>query len=216
MTWSASFTSMIACAQALSDMAARDTVRSQIVTFLKVGLPLAALALMSTVFLLARAPIKDGDIPYAEIVEIAREPRVSGAQVSGVAKDGTVIELTADRAQPDGNIIRIEGLFADIDAADGTVIDIRAGQGEIDNDTQIARLFGLARLDTSSGYEMETSGLTANLETGRIESEGALEVVAPYGNLTAGRLVIEADAETGQRMLFDGGVRLLYQPQRED
>lgn len=197
-------------------MPARDHLRSQIVRFLKVGLPLAALALMSTVFLLAKAPVTDGEIPYADIAEIAQEPRVSGAQVTGVASDGSVIEINADKAQPEGRVIRIEGLSADIQSVEGTEIRLRAGEGEIDNDDQIARLFGLARIETSNGYEMETSGLTANLDTGRIESDGALEIQSPFGELTAGRLVIETDGPDGQRMLFEDGVHLLYHPQQRD
>lgn len=197
-------------------MATRDAFRSQLVNFLKIALPLAALALMSTVFLIARAPVTDGDIPYAEIAEIAREPRVSGAQVSGMASDGSVIEIHANKAQPDGSMIRIEGLAADLNATDGTLVTLRSGTGTIDSATNIAQLAGLTRVETSNGYEMETAGLSADLGTGRIESDGALEVQAPYGQLTAGSLVIESDPETGQRMLFEGGVRLLYQPQQRD
>lgn len=188
---------------------------SQFVGFLKITLPLAALALMSTVFLFARAPTQDSAIPYAEIEEIAREPRLSGAQLSGVADDGSVIELTARTTRPDGDVISAESLAAGIDTADGTRIDIHAGTGIIDNAAQTARLTGLARMETSNGFEMETSGFTANLATGRITSDGPLEVQAPFGSLTAGLLVIETpDGGDGQVMLFQNGVRLVYTPQQ--
>lgn len=188
---------------------------SQFVGFLKITLPLAALALMSTVFLFARAPSQETTIPYAEIEEIAREPGLSGAQFSGVADDGSVIELTARNARPQGDVLMAETLSAGIDTVDGTRIDISAGQGEIDNGAQTARLTGLARLVTSNGYEMETAGFTTDLATGRIASEGALEVQAPFGSLTAGQLVIETPADgDGQVMLFQNGVRLIYTPQQ--
>ncbi|NBD30799.1 MAG: hypothetical protein GVY31_12265 [Alphaproteobacteria bacterium] len=198
-------------------MARADTRRSRYVAILKVVLPLVALALMSTVFLLARAPLPSGDIPYAEIEEIARESRVSGAQVSGVATDGSIIEVIAGQARPNGPVIDIDDLRANILSADGVEISIRAGDGEVDSSTQIARLFGLTRLTTSNGYEMETTGLSASIESGRIESEGALEVRAPYGELTAGKLVIETpEGASGQRMLFQEGVRLVYHPKQGD
>lgn len=188
---------------------------SQFVGFLKITLPLAALALMSTVFLFARAPTQDSTIPYAEIEEIAREPRLSGAQLSGVADDGSIIELTARTTRPDGNLISAETLAAVIDTADGTRIDIRAGQGVIDEAAQTARLTGLARMETSNGYNMETTGFTADLASGRITSDGALEIQAPFGSLTAGQLVIETpEGATGQVMLFQNGVRLVYTPQQ--
>lgn len=188
---------------------------SNFVGFLKITLPLAALALMSTVFLFARAPTQETTIPYAEIEAIAQEPRLSGAQMSGMADDGSIIQLTARTTRPNGKILSAESLTAGIDTADGTRIDIRAGGGEIDNANQIARLTGLARMETSNGFEMETAGFTANLATGRIVSDGALEVQAPFGALTAGQLVIETpDGADGQVMLFQNGVRLIYTPQQ--
>ena len=192
-----------------------DNLYSKFVGFLKITLPLAALALMSTVFLFARAPTQDSAVPYAEIEEIAREPRLSGAQVSGVADDGSVIQLTAETARPLGDVLLVETMFASIDVVNGIHIDIRAGRGEINNATRIARLTGLARIETSNGYEMETAGITANLTTGQITSDGALEIQAPFGSLTAGQMIIKTPEEMdGQVMLFQNGVRLVYTPQQ--
>jgi lipopolysaccharide export system protein LptC len=196
-------------------MLGEDNLYSQFVGFLKITLPLAALALMSTVFLFARAPSQDSAVPYAEIEEIAREPRLSGAQVSGVADDGSVIQLTAETARPLGDVLLVETIFASIDAVDGIHIDIRAGRGEINNATRIASLTGLTRVETSNGYEMETAGITANLTTGQIISDGALEVQAPFGSLTAGQMIIETpEGMGGQVILFQNGVRLVYTPQQ--
>ncbi|MBU2992246.1 hypothetical protein Q4555_09955 [Octadecabacter sp. 1_MG-2023] len=192
-----------------------DNLYSQFVGILKITLPLAALALMSTVFLFARAPTQDSAIPYAEIEQLAQEPRLSGAQLSGVADDGSVIELTARTTRPNGSTIAADNIQASIETVDGTHIDIRAGGGEIDNDARIARLTGLAHLETSNGYEMEALGFVAELSTGRIASDGNIEGLAPFGSLSAGQLVIETpEGSTGQVMLFQNGVRLIYTPQQ--
>lgn len=196
-------------------MIAPEDAYSRFIGFLKVALPLTALALMSTVFLLARAPSQDAEIPYAEIEEIAREPRIAGAQMSGVADDGSVIEITARATRPNGPLITTEALAAQIDTAEGHQIIISAGQGEIDQTRRTARLFGLARMETSNGYELETAGFTANLVSGRIASDGPLEVQTPFGSLTAGQLILETPlGGTGQVMLFQNGVRLVYTPQQ--
>lgn len=188
---------------------------SQVVGFLKIVLPLTALALMATVFLFARAPTQEPTIPYADIEEIAREPRVSGARMSGVASDGSIIELTARTTRPNGAVITTEALAAQIATADGHQINISAGQGEINQDTNTARLFGLARLETSNGYDMETTGFTADLVSGRIASDGPLEVQSPFGTLTAGQMILETpDGQAHQVMLFQNGVRLVYTPQQ--
>jgi len=194
-----------------------DEAYSQLVGFLKITLPLAALALMSTVFLFARAPTQDSQIPYAEIEEIAQEPRLSGAQISGVSDDGSVIALDARTARPTENGLTAEALSGTVDTLSGVHIDLQSTGGEIDNASQTARLTGLTYLKTSNGYEMETTGLTTDLVSGRIVSDGALEVQAPYGDLTAGQLIIETpENASGQVMLFQNGVRLIYTPQQQD
>lgn len=192
-----------------------DESYTQFVGFLKISLPLAALALMSTVFLFARAPSQDTAIPYAELEEIARDSRISGARLSGIADDGSVIEVNARYATPQGNVLGVEDMIASIESVDGTQIAISSGGGEINTAERIARLTGLTRLETSNGFEMETAGITADLTTGRIVSDGALEVQSPFGSLTAGQLVVETPAgAAGQVMLFQNGVRLIYTPQQ--
>lgn len=204
---------MTAYALAWSDMFG-DEAYSNLVGFLKITLPLAALALMSSVFLFARAPTQESTIPYAEIEEIARDPQLSGAQISGLAEDGSIVEVNARSARPSEDALTVDAISGVIEAQDGTLINIRAGSGEIDNATQVARLLGLTRIETSNGYEMETVGLTANIATGRIVTDGALEVQTPFGALTAGQLIIETpDQDTGQVMVFQNGVRLIYTPQ---
>lgn len=196
-------------------MLGEDNLYSQFVGFLKITLPLAALALMSTVFLFARAPTTDTTIPYAEIESLAQEPRLSNAELAGVSEDGSIYELFARTTRPLGDILEAETIVADIESTDGTLIDIRAGEGEIDNAGRTARLAGLARVVTSNGFEMETAGIITDLNTGRIASEGPLEVQAPFGTLTAGQLIIETPpGAPGQVMLFQNGVRLIYLPQQ--
>ncbi|MEO1640301.1 MAG: hypothetical protein AAFU41_13760, partial [Pseudomonadota bacterium] len=79
---------------------------------------------------------------------------------------------------------------------------------------RVARFLGLARLETSTGYQMETNGLIASLDTGLVTSDGLLEVRAPFGELTAGQVEFSWQGEgIGQQILFTGGVRLLYSPE---
>jgi lipopolysaccharide export system protein LptC len=60
---------------------------------------------------------------------------------------------------------------------------------------------------------METNGLVADLASGVIMSDGALEIRAPFGAITAGRVTFEtANDAKGQQMLFTQGVRLVYTP----
>mgnify|MGYP001800275233 FL=1 len=81
-----------------------------------------------------------------------------------------------------------------MDNPGGSSLEVTATTGEIDGRAQIARLTGLARLQTSSGFEMEANGLTASLKTGIVTSDGLLEIRAPFGELTAGQVTFEVSA----------------------
>lgn len=199
-------------------MKAYDNFHSQLVGWSKIILPLVALGLLSTLFLFARASTDTSNIPFAEIRELAREQRISGPQFSGVTDNGSIIAIGAQSAQPASDkpdTVNITALSLEVTAADGSDIKITAIEGEINGANKVARLLGLARLETSNGYTMETNGLTADLTSGVIQSDGALEIRAPYGRITAGKVTFQASKDnTGQQMLFTQGVKLIYTPQR--
>ncbi len=194
-----------------------DNLYSQVVGWAKILLPLCALGLLSTLFFLARSPNDPDSIALEEVETIAREQRVSAPEFSGLTDDGAVIVISASTARPDDtrpDTVSIDDVRLRMDNADGSNIEITATRGEIDGRARIASLLGLARLVTSSGYEMETNGLIAELETGLVTTDGLLEIHAPFGQLTAGKVTFQMASEgISQEMLFTDGVRLLYTPQ---
>ena len=201
-------------------MADWDNRYSRFVALAKVLLPLAALGLLSTLFLFARQPAGDPTIPFADLEGIAREQRLSEPYFAGVADDGTELSLRAQNARPDAEDPRLFQITApELQAVspEGARLTVRAGDGTMDTRERVARLGGLVRVETSNGYSMETTALTANLDTGRIASDSALEIIAPFGRLSAGRMVIEAPrGEETAKMIFKDGVRLLYEPPSEE
>lgn len=201
-------------------MASADNFHSQLVSWSKIILPICGIGLLSTLFLFARASTDATEIPFAEIETLAREQRINAPQFSGVADDGSIIAIGAKSAQPDPadpNSFSASDLSLTLNAADGSEVRITATTGEIDGTAKVARLRGLARLETSNGYTMETNGLVADLESGTIISDGALEIRAPFGAITAGRVTFEtANDAKGRQMLFTQDVRLVYTPNSVD
>jgi lipopolysaccharide export system protein LptC len=192
-------------------------IHSQLVGWGKIILPLCALALLSTLFLFARGTSEITDIDLSEVAEIAREQRVSAPAFSGVTDDGAVIFVNATSAKPDTmrpDTVTAQDMRLRMDNADGSFLEVNAVSGEVDGRAEIAQFLGLARIETSNGYALETNGLLAELATGTITSDGLLEIHAPFGELTAGKVTFQtARADEGQQMLFTNGVRLLYKPQ---
>ena len=197
-------------------MLVADNLHSQLVGWAKIILPMSALALLSTLFLLARDANTTDDTALAQAEEIAREQKVTAPEFAGVTDTGDTIIISAKSAHPDTarpDTIQIDDIRMRLNTTDGSFVEVTAVEGEIDGRAHIASFLGLARLQTSNGYEMETNGLVAELQTGRVTSNGLLEIRAPFGELTAGMVTFQvATADAGQQMLFTNGVRLLYRP----
>ena len=197
-------------------VATYDNLHSRLVGWAKIILPLCALALLSTLFLFARSTNDPSDIPLAEIDALAREQKITSPSFSGVASDGSLITVKSDSAQPQSGSLgelTITSPRLTLDATDGTSLSIVAGEGALSSVEKTARLSGLARLQTSSGYLMETTELTADLDSGVIQSLGPLAIKAPFGELTAGLVRISVgDEGTGQQMHFTQGVIMIYNP----
>ena len=198
-------------------MGGKDNLYSQVVGLAKIILPIGALALLSTLFLFARGKNDPTAIDLAEVTEIAREQRLSAPKYSGVTDDGAVLAISAASAHPrdgDPDTVDIDDIRMRMENPSGSVLAVTATTGKLDGPAKIAQFTGLVRLETSTGYEMETNGLIAELETGTVTSDGLLEIHAPFGELTAGQVTFQVSADnTGQQMLFTNGVKLIYNPQ---
>ena len=195
-----------------------DNWHSRLVGWLKIILPLAALGLLSSMFLLNLGPDADGTIPFSEIEELAREQTISEPYFAGVADDGSIVTISAKAARPDGEGgLSVDTLSAELTSTDGSQVTLRAGAGSIQNGGRTAQLDGLVRMETSTGYRLETTGLIAGLDTGRVDTIGLLQGRAPFGELSAGHLTVETPPGAGgTRLLFTDGVRLLYHPSIEE
>jgi lipopolysaccharide export system protein LptC len=197
---------------------ARADFHSRMVGWLKVGLPLAALAILSTLFLLADRIDPNAAIPYAEVdvEDLARDPRMSAPTYAGTTSDGTGITVSAIEARPaaDGTNAVADGISALIETPDGARIDIAATRVELDEGAKKIVLEGGVTLMTSTGYAIRTEGLSARLDRTGMESTSPVQVTAPMGQLDAEGFSLQQDANdpSAYLLVFKGGVKLVYQP----
>lgn len=197
------------------------TIHSRVVFWLKITLPLLALAILSTLFLLSRRIDTDAALPYAKVdVEaLARDPRLTSPEYSAVTKDGAAVSFTSRTArtgQGTNGSATADDLVAVYETPDGLRIDVTAREGEIDRSAGRLRLSGDVEIVTSSGYRMATAGLDSALDRTELRSDGAVAAEAPYGTITAGEMEIRhEDAENSAYLLdFKTGVKLIYEPQK--
>lgn len=200
----------------MSDPGRRHTL---FVFWLKVLLPLGAVALLSTLFLFARSQNDAGGVPFAKLTELARETRLSKPHFSGVSADGITFALSAETIRPgavSGQLFDVDQIILRLTAENGTAMTLSAGQATVDTQADTVRIRERARLLGSNGYVMETAGLTFDLKTGVIVSDGPLSIDAPFGDLNAGQLKVSGSASEPLHLNFTQGVEMVYLPRMKD
>lgn len=202
-------------------MAWADDGYTRLVRWLKVLLPLAALALLSTVFLLSESKEASQDIPYSDI-EIGEDgliERVVEPSFAGATERGDLIAFVAASARPEGvGLGRLDAtdFRGRIDLTTGGNITFRSDTAIVDQPDGVARLQGDVVIVSSFGYVVETGGLTTYLNDTRAESDGQITGHGPAGRFAAGKLVMTSATGGGDvEMVFTDGVKLVYEPRSD-
>lgn len=202
-------------------MARFDNSYSRFVAWLKIILPLLALAILSTMFLISRTVDPSQTIPFAEVdpKELASDQRISGPNYSGVTRDGSAISLSAETARPIGTDptgLSAQLLNAKIETSGGVEIDILATDGNVDTANKVATLSGGVRLTTSTGYDIGTEQIQARLDVTNISTAGPVIATGPFGRVEAGHMQLTRSPESPNGedylLVFNGGVKLVYEP----
>jgi len=201
-------------------MATHDNTYSRLIAWLKVLLPVMALVLLSTMFLISRSIDQSGALTYAnvDLEELAESQRITGPRFSGVTDDGAAVSFSAEIAQPDHDnpaIYTATGLQAQIATLDGGVIDINAGKAIIDGDANRLELRDGVTLQTSTNYEIHAEGLRTAMDITWMQSIGPVTASGPVGSVSAGQigLIRQGDGPGTYLLVFKGGVKMVYLPQ---
>ncbi|RMC36137.1 hypothetical protein C9E81_05390 [Paracoccus alkanivorans] len=202
---------MTACAPAWSEQMSR----TRIVRWLRVLLPLLALAVLSTMFLFSGESDTEPEIPYAEVdaERMAREPRMVAPEYSGVTDDGAELSLRASEASPKQDRGgEASELQLDMHRKDGLTAQVTAPAGGLDNGEITLR--GGVRMTTSTGWSLQAEQIDAATDRSHISAQEGVDAVAPFGEITAGAMELHAVPEKdGAAVLnFTDGVRLIYRP----
>lgn len=195
---------------------------SQLVGWLKVLLPLMALALLSTLFLLSRNIDPEAVIPFAdkEIQDRLRDQQVTGPVYQSVTADGDELafsaeKLTTPKEQTGAN--DAEDVEVTMNLASGATVTLRATRGRFDIGTDQADLQQDVVITTSTGYRLLSDRLITQLSTVEVKSPGPVAGDGPLGTLDAGAMQLNAGAgDTPAQLVFTNGVKLIYTPKQDE
>lgn len=202
-------------------MPGRALTYSRVIAWLKILLPLVALALLSTLFLFARSVTPTSSIPFAkiELEERAREQRITAPFFSGQTQGGDLVAVTAESARPDptdNRLTHADQLHAEIDFADGSNILFDSANAEVNSLTFDAHLSGDVRIVSSNGYSVATEALSINMKDGTAFSDQRIEGRGPAGTFSAESMELTRQNDSGSaHLLFKNGVKLVYTPKNE-
>ena len=125
--------------------------------------------------------------------------------------------VTAETARPDPQdprLINAQDVTAKMRLASGSVVTVTSDRGDMHQSELDASLMGNVNIDTTTGYKVTTERLDSRLDVLYAESPGEVSGTGPPGDLTAGRMVLTGDEETGEaHLVFTDGVKLIYTPQ---
>lgn len=205
-------------------MAAFDNSYSRMIAWLKILLPLTALAILSTLFLVSRSvdPTLSLSIADDELQELASQPKIGNPSFSGVGANGAAITLSAEVAEPLTGTrtgLRATGLKGIFETPDGARLEMSSDTGIFDNAARLAELTGNVALATSDGYAITTDNIVADMDQSRIFTAGPIVADGPLGRITAGQLILQqktlAGSDSSYELIFRNGVKLVYIPRQQ-
>jgi len=196
---------------------ARGNRYSTTVAWMKVALPLAALALLSTLFLFSRSPDPDAALPYADVdvAQLVREQRLSRPRFAGTMEDGRAVMLVADSAAAtteNPNVILMTTIESNVTLSATDDLALTANAGEYRLADQVISLAGSVLAQTTQGYRLSTERFIMAMDTMRLTAPGPIRLTGDGLDLEAGAMEMTGP-EDATFLRFTDGVRLLYQPQ---
>lgn len=198
---------------------------SRYVQWAKIALPILAVGLFSSVFLVSETDVFEGTgivFSDADLSALGDGVQIKSPRFSGVTDGGDKFLLTANYANPDSNkpsVIGMESVSATLDLASGEHVDVTATSGELQIPTQELRLTDGITISTSQGFRAKMRSALAYMRKGSVISEDPVEVVGPMGQITALSLefktVFATEGENVQNHIlsFRDEVRVIFHPE---
>ncbi len=191
---------------------------SRAVAWMKVLLPLGAVALIAAIFLTAR---DKGDLTKIftaeELATLGAGLRLDNPRFAGLTEQGEPFAIRADWALPDSALPRLIDLKrpeGEIEMSDGRTISARAATGRMHREDKTLVLEGGVVLDTSDGYHIETGLIEIDLGAKTANAPGPVSGTGPRGQIDAGsfRAAAGEDGAGAGQIWFENRVRLVFIP----
>ena len=193
-----------------------ERLYSNVIAWLKIMLPLAALVILSSVVYFARGTEEIRQIPFVAVVgeEFERE-RITQPDFLSVTSDGSALRITASEIVPspdDPDVFLAEAVRGRMETLTGRIYHTTAPGGWLNVASNVAELNGIVSVDSSDGFHILTKDLHARLDVTFVESGGPVWGEAPFGRIEAGMMRLGQPDAPSDLLHFADGVKVIYEP----
>jgi len=191
---------------------------SRAVVWMKVLLPLGAVALVALIFFTGRDRTAVADLEAASTAAaLGAGMRLESPRFAGATETGEPFVIAAGSALPDGatpNRVDLEEPTGEIWLGDGRRLAVRARSGAILREDEILYLDGRVVLETSDGYRATTDSVEIELDSRSAKAPGRISADGPRGGIDADALTVTSVGGDGNALVFrfEGNVRVRFQP----
>jgi len=192
---------------------------SRMVAWLKILLPLLALAVLGTVFLVNSDNSFDSGFTFskADLDTLEAGSFLAQPQIDGVTAKGEPFHLTAELITPkadDQNLVTITALSGNFAFVSGGWITLEADTALMDIGAQTLVFENGGRMESSDGSVAQVDTLLVFLTSGEINGSG-IEANGPLGTISADSYRIDATEGENRVLWFENNVRMRYDLQKE-
>jgi lipopolysaccharide export system protein LptC len=195
------------------------TRHSRLVRVLRIGLPIAGVAVLAVLAFMAWLDpmrlLNDLPIGLRDVVISGTKIKMEQPRLSGFTRDSRPYELAAQSAAQDitkPNLVELSELRAKIEMTDKSVVELSATDGLFDTKAEVLKLDKNILVKSSSGYEGRLIQAVINTRTGSIVSEKPVAVKMLQTTINANGLEIE---HAGDVIRFTGGVAMKLMPNKD-
>lgn len=180
---------------------------------LRIALPLAALALIVAIFAFPRPSLEGFDFDAAGL-DVSGALRLDAPRFEGETPEGQPFTVRAEWALPDGpdpERIDLGPARAEIALSPERTATLTAKGGLFLPRARRVTLEGDVVATSSDGYRIIAPTAALDIDANRLDAAGPVRLRGPGAEMEAGAMTAERD-ESGDRVLFSGGVRMTLRP----
>lgn len=178
----------------------------------KIGLPLIALGVVASFFLLSNARYDDAvTFDGVDISALGEGLKLTNPRFTGATAKGEPFVVTAEWALPDGprpENVELSNVKGELNLIDGRFIELSALGGNIQPQANIVELSGSVTFMASDGHELLASRARLEADKNTLTAEGPVKASGPMGRIEAGSLRVERRGEDGDFIWFENRVKV--------